>query len=163
MNAPAQIASIIARWDSGGPFGEVLSRIRSRIALAAGNCWECSYSKDTSGYPQVSYLSGMELVHRLMFTAANGYIPSRLQIDHLCRNRACCNPAHLEAVAPRENTMRGDTIIARNAAVTHCPKGHKYSPENSFPSDLKRGKQRRCRTCHIEASKRLKAQARKAA
>jgi len=164
MDTPTTIRDALAYWESGdGLFGEALSRIASRIEITDSGCWEPSFSRDTSGYAQVSFMSGMELVHRITFTAFHGYIPSRLQIDHLCRNRACCNPAHLEAVSPRDNSLRGDTIIARNAAVTHCPKGHKYGPENSFPSDLKRGKQRRCRACHLEASKSRKAATRKAA
>lgn len=157
------IEQILARWDSGDAFGEVLRRIAERTTVTDAGCWECSYSKDTSGYAQISFLSGMELVHRLTFTAAHGYVPARLQIDHLCRNRSCCNPAHLEAVTSRENGLRGDTIQARNAAATHCPHGHQYGPDNAFPSDLRRGKQRRCRTCHLQKTAERKRRQRSAA
>lgn len=158
-----QITELIARWDEGEPFGGLVRRVAARVVVTDSGCWECSYAKDTSGYPQVSYLSRMELAHRVMFVAAKGVIPTALQIDHLCRNRACCNPDHLEAVASRENTMRGNTIIARNAAATHCPHGHRYGPDNAFPSDLKRGKQRRCRSCHLLKSRERNRRQRSAA
>lgn len=157
------LAELLERWDSDSEFGELLHRIAARVTVSDSGCWECSYAKDTSGYPQVSYLSRMELAHRAMFVAAKGVIPTALQLDHLCRNRTCCNPAHLEAVLSRENTLRGDTIPARNAAVTHCPHGHPYSPDNAFPSDLRRGKQRRCRACHLIKTSERKARQRSAA
>lgn len=157
------LEQIIDRWDASHPFGDVVRRVASRVVINVSGCWECSYAKDTSGYPQVSYLSRMELTHRVMFTAANGMIPAALQIDHLCRNRSCCNPSHLEAVPSRENTLRGDTVPARNAAKTHCPRGHLYGPDNAYPSDLKRGKQRRCRACHIASTKSSFARKRSAA
>lgn len=150
--APQTLTEILARWDSG-EFGTLVQRVAERVTVSPSGCWDCSYAPDTSGYPQVSYLSRMELTHRVMFVAAKGIIPTALQLDHLCRNRKCCNPDHLEAVTPRENGLRGATIQARNAAVTHCPHGHAYGPENAFPSDLKRGKQRRCRACHLARSK----------
>ncbi len=69
--------------------------------------------------------------HRVSYQLLVGPIPSGLDIDHLCRVRLCVNPAHLEAVTRRENLLRGNTIIARCAAVTHCPRGHEYTPENT--------------------------------
>jgi hypothetical protein len=74
-----------------------------------------------------------------------------MEIDHLCRNPSCSNPNHLEAVTRRENILRGagpTALKARNAAITHCPKGHEYSTENTRLSKNKKGVVRRhCKIC----------------
>lgn len=97
-------------------------------------------------------------VHRVTYEHLVGPIPTGLQIDHLCRVRNYCNPAHLEAVTSRENTLRGDTLTARNAVKTHCPSGHAYSEENTYRINGRR----QCRTCNRERTARLTAK-RKAA
>lgn len=84
------------------------------------------------------------LAHRVMYTHELGPIPDGLDLDHLCRNRACCNPDHLEPVTRQTNLLRGETIPAARAQVTHCPAGHPYSGDNLFRDKKNR---RACREC----------------
>jgi hypothetical protein len=85
-----------------------------------------------------------DLAHRWCYKLWNGEIPQGLQLDHLCRVRNCVNPEHLEAVTPRVNTLRGHTRAAANAAKTHCPYGHEYSPDNTIFGTTGN---RLCRSC----------------
>lgn len=52
-------------------------------------------------------------------------------IDHLCRNRRCVNPTHMEVVTPNENWRRGASPVGINARKTHCKHGHEFTPENT--------------------------------
>lgn len=85
--------------------------------------------------------------HRWAYSHFVGTIPDGFQIDHLCRNRACVNPEHLEAVTPRENVMRSLNPPSLNAKKTHCVRGHPFSDENT---DIRRGG-RVCKTCRRAA------------
>jgi len=90
-------------------------------------------------------------VHKTVYEFERGPVPKGLEIDHLCRNTRCCNPAHLEAVSHRENVMRGagpSSVRCKYAAITHCPAGHEYSPGNTNYFYSARGyRHRQCRIC----------------
>ncbi len=90
-------------------------------------------------------------VHRYMWECRHGPIASELHVDHLCRNRACGNPAHMELVSPGENVLRGEGPTAINARKTHCIHGHEYTPENTYH---RREGWRGCRTCRREAKRK---------
>lgn len=85
-------------------------------------------------------------MHRVAYKEFVGPIADEVVLDHLCRNRACVNVAHLEPTTDRVNILRGDTIAARNAAKTHCPQGHPYDEVNTYVR--RDGKGRECKACH---------------
>lgn len=112
-------------------------------------CWLWTAITTEDGYGRVTINGKKYLAHRLTYTFLVDQIPNGLVLDHLCRVPTCCNPAHLEPVTNRENTIRGDTYASgwcRNK--THCPKGHPYLGYNLYTH--KNGN-RACRTCHREA------------
>lgn len=71
------------------------------------DCWEWIGARTGCGYGALKILGRMQLAHRYSYAMGFGDVPSGKQIDHLCRNRSCVNPAHLEAVDPGENVSRG--------------------------------------------------------
>lgn len=107
-------------------------------------CWEWTAALKSSGYP--NFWDGTRNVpgHRFSYELLVGPIPEGLNIDHLCRNPLCVNPAHLEPVTQRENVLRGVGFAATNAQMTHCIRGHEFTPENTYVTA--KG-QRHCRAC----------------
>lgn len=107
------------------------------------SCWLWTGGRISSGYgltpkpPRV-------LAHRYAYELLVGPIPDGLQLDHLCRQRLCVNPAHLESVDNRTNTLRSNSRSAINARAIHCPAGHPYDLLNTYFN--KKG-HRFCRTC----------------
>lgn len=116
------------------------------------SCWLWLGYLDKGGYG-TTHLSSTECInaksrtvwaHRAAYELLIGPIPSTLVIDHLCRNRGCVNPKHMELVTSKENVMRGMGICAKNKVKTHCPKGHVLSGVNLYAY----GNRRHCRTCN---------------
>jgi HNH endonuclease len=99
-----------------------------------------------SGYGAYPHRGGQVRAHRVAYIEAYGSIPDGMIIDHLCRNRSCVNPDHLEAVDNWTNVRRGDSPVAVNFHKTHCKRGHEFTPENTYVPP-KRPTQRNCRQC----------------
>lgn len=90
--------------------------------------------------------------HRAAWVLANGPIPIGLELDHLCRNRSCCNPAHLELVTHRENVARGDAPPAHRSRQSHCKRGHPLAGDNLVPRKDGHRECRKCRTMRWPAA-----------
>lgn len=116
-------------------------------------CVIFSGSKNEQGYGRLTMNGRGMGAHRYAYEQARGPIPPGLVIDHLCRNPACVNPDHLEAVTQRENLLRGETHNARNVKKTHCPQGHPYDEANT--RHYAGG--RYCRACARAASRKYRA------
>lgn len=123
----------------------VLQRLLARIEIdAVQGCWVFQGTTATNGYGTIGAAmpDGTRktfLTHRVAYEGMVGRIPAGLELDHLCRNRACCNPDHLEPVTRSVNTLRGDSpALARQRRLsrTHCIRGHAFEGENlRFTSD----------------------------
>lgn len=131
--------------DKQGPFG----------------CWIWTASTGSDGYGQFIMMRGKRgyprRAHRVAWAWLRGPIPDGLYVDHLCRNRACVNPDHLEPVTNAENILRGVGRSAVNKRKTHCLRGHALTEDNIYRPP-KRSHTRQCRRCAAirEASRAAK-------
>ena len=110
-----------------------------------GPCWQWLGFHDKDGYGRLHYKGIFTGAHRVAYEEVFGQIPTGMEPDHLCRNRGCPNPNHLEPVTTRVNIMRGQGHAPRNAAKTHCtPGGHPFSGDNLY---VQPDGKRVCRQC----------------
>lgn len=139
-------------------------RVTSKFAVdPESGCWVWIAARNVSGYGLLAKRatdrrttggSNHWTAHRYVYEATVGPIPEGLVLDHLCRNRACVNPDHLEPVTYGENFRRGagtgmalwdgSKPIKRKSLLDHCSHGHEYTPENTY---MLQGKWRKCRAC----------------
>jgi len=113
-------------------------------------CWIWTGARSTAGYGQLRvHGHGLFYAHHIALQLAGRPLPAGgLVCDHLCRNRACVNPEHIELVTSRENTLRGESIPALRARQTLCARGHSLDDSNTIR--MRRGRGRECRACRVE-------------
>jgi len=130
------VERLLAKVDFDGPLPEHHPEL--------GQCWIWTASHYRDGYGAFGVGRKVRAAHIVSYILLIGEVPDGLQLDHLCRNRGCPNPWHLEPVTHIENIRRGDAggYLKRR---THCPQGHEYTPDNSIhlPNGTKN-----CRECH---------------
>ncbi len=128
----------LERYKRPGAAERVLGRFWSKVWRSPYGCWYWESALDSDGYGVFRFPWGTFKAHRISYELANGPIPDGLTLDHLCRNRRCVRPDHLEAVTSTENIRRSP-----RCQVTHCKHGHPFSGENLILRDGRR----RCRAC----------------
>lgn len=89
-------------------------------------CWVWQQSTASHGYGQTWDGITVRLAHRVAFELTFGRIPADLTVDHVCRVRTCCNPAHLRLLTNLANAR-----LNGQAVKTHCIHGHEFTPENT--------------------------------
>lgn len=124
-------------------------RFWSRVEKTDG-CWIWT-GGCIKGYGAFWYEGRNVRAHRYAYELLVGPIPEGLTLDHLCRNKPCVNPAHLEPVTVGENVLRSEGITALHARKTACPQGHPYDEANTL---VKPSGARACRACAREAARR---------
>lgn len=96
-----------------------------------GPCWIWQPQPGSSGYGNVSWNGRSVRTYWLAYTWLVGPVSEGLELDHLCRNRRCVNPAHLEPVTHQVNVLRGASVAATCARQTHCIHGHPFDAANT--------------------------------
>lgn len=120
-----------------------MTRFWNRVDKKSDNeCWQW-LGAVVGDYGVVTYKGKLKKAHRVAYELHNGIEPVNV-VDHLCRNRLCVNPKHLEDVTKKENVLRGESFSARFARRTECNYGHPFDDNNTV---INKSGYRSCKTC----------------
>lgn len=134
------------------PNSNIKERLLSKMTIIESSCWQWFGASDKTLYGRIKVSGKVCLAHRVAYELFKGQIPKGLEIDHLCRNRKCINPNHLEAVTRQVNTIRGIGPILtkeRCSKQTHCAQGHPLYGDNLELNLQGKYTLRRCRACKL--------------
>lgn len=156
MTTASELADVIKALEpyAGKPMGKpkakpgtpLEQRIMDRVKVdPVSGCWQWLGLINAGGYGSLAVKGKNRRAHRISYICFAGEIPEGLVLDHLCRNRACVNPAHLETVTHQENVRRGLSVSNIHAEKTHCVNGHPFDEANTYIN--KRKNERVCRAC----------------
>lgn len=116
-------------------------------------CWLWAGGRSKGGYGKFWYGGKTDIAMHFSLELAGKQIPSGHEPDHLCENRACVNPDHLEIVTKRTNLLRGNSPVGLNHRKKHCKRGHIFSEENTYLVKRNGHTQRHCRVCMRDRAK----------
>ena len=133
-----------------GEFGDkrLPERFWNKVRVAESGCWEWGAYRDPNGYGKYRFNGETRLAHRVAYLRLHGPVPKGLEIDHLCRNRACVRVSHLEAVTHRENTLRGNTSTHGRGSEYCRPGIHRLDSAVVYTSP---NGQRECLACRKQS------------
>lgn len=127
------ISSRAPSLDAIAAMGRSFARFAQKVVVLESGCWRWTGKVNRGGYGCFSIGHARHATaHRWLYQQIQGPLSPAVDLDHLCRNRWCVNPAHCEPVTRRENLLRGLTIPAAHVAKTHCPQGHPYDEPNTY-------------------------------
>jgi hypothetical protein len=137
-------------------------RLKTKIAVSPETgCWIWTGALDRRGYGRVNIHGRVRFTHRVTFVLAGRDLSDELEIDHLCRVPACCNPDHLEAVTRVVNHHRSTVAVATRARYANhlwCPKGHPLFGDNLYAHTTRSGYvNKQCRECRRASKRRVNA------